>query len=277
MARINIEDCWWTDPRRSKLSKLLGGEEIADGVAVRMWRVAQEFWGKSRGLVPAKIWNTLEHGSKLLEANLAEERADGVYVCGSSQWLDWVIEQKEKARIAGQKSAEVRRKKHGSAQPKPKNPRTKAEQVPNAPRTKVNDTEPSVSGSNSVSGSGLGSEVTVSSKQTKAGAFIVGYKSRFLFAYGTKANVEGKDAGIAKRVAERLSFDEIEIYLDAFFQMPDSELKKKKHPVFLFETKINEIAVFAQSGEFTTNRQAQQVDNAVSISSQLQRIREGKL
>lgn len=270
MARINIEECWWIDPRRSKLIRLLGSESTADGEAVKMWRLAQEYWKNGRGFVPKEIFESLEVSSKLIEAGLAKLEGDFVYVKGSSQHLDWVYDQKAKQSAGGKKSAETRKRKFGSAQPpkKPAKPRSKIE---------VESKLLEVSGSGSLSGSGSDSEIPVSSKQTKAGAFIVGYKNRFFFAYGSKANVEGKDAGIAKRVAERLSFEEIEIYLEAFFQMPDAELKKKKHPVFLFENKINEIAVFAQSGEFTTMREAQMADNAISISSQLQRIRDGKI
>lgn len=113
MARINIEDCWWTDPRRSKLIKLLGGENQADGAAVRMWRLAQEFWKDGRKLIPQYIFETLEESQALLGCGLASLGEAGVYVRGSSQYLDWVIEQREKSKKGGQKSAQRARDSKG--------------------------------------------------------------------------------------------------------------------------------------------------------------------
>lgn len=106
MARINIEDCWWIDPRRERLGTLLGSMMVADAVVIRAWRVAQEFWGKGRNLVPKHVFETLEASSKLIEANLAIEYENGVYVRGSSQWLEWVNEEREKRKAGGQKSAQ---------------------------------------------------------------------------------------------------------------------------------------------------------------------------
>lgn len=118
MARINIEECWWTDPRREKLGKLVGGTEIADGLAIRMWRVAQEFWKAENKLIPLQIFKTLESSAFLIESGLAELRGESVYVRGSSQYFEWLKEKRESGSLGGKRSAEARRKKYGSAQPK---------------------------------------------------------------------------------------------------------------------------------------------------------------
>lgn len=146
MARINIEECWWSDLRRSKLSRLLGSEDLADAAAIRMWRMAQEFWARERSVIPFKVWETLEAGPKLIEARLAEERPDGVYVSGSSQYHDWMFDRREAGRAGGKKSAKVRLAKNGTAQPKvpenAANPEANAKQI-----------QPSYSSSYSSSGS----------------------------------------------------------------------------------------------------------------------------
>lgn len=125
MARINIEECWWSDPRRSSLSKMVGSDHIADGLAVQMWRLAQEFWSRDE-LIPKHIWATIEANGKLIQANLAEEREGGIYVRGSSQYLEWVAERRRAAKAGGKKSAEKRSKipKQTQANGKQKQPNT---------------------------------------------------------------------------------------------------------------------------------------------------------
>ncbi|OPZ23074.1 MAG: hypothetical protein BWZ03_00648 [bacterium ADurb.BinA186] len=59
--------------------------------------------------------------------------------------------------------------------------------------------------------------------------------------------------------------------------MPDAVLAKSKHPLNFFEMKLNEIVVFANSGLFTTQTQARQMDQSASTFDMLQQIREGKL
>lgn len=102
MARINIEDCWWTDPRRSALQRL--GMD-ADGLAVRAWRLAQDFWKNGRALVPKALFDTLDGAGSLLDVGLAEVRESLVYVRGSSAYLDWIHERRLQAKEAGKKSA----------------------------------------------------------------------------------------------------------------------------------------------------------------------------
>lgn len=148
MARLTIEDKWWTDPRRSKLIKLLGGEDEADLAAVRLWKLAQLFWGNGKKLIPLELFEVLEASPKLLEAKLAFIEADGVYAKGSGEYLSWLHEKRQSASEGGKKSAEARRKKTGSAQPqKPKAPK----QTRSTPEANSNTLEPS--GSGSISGS----------------------------------------------------------------------------------------------------------------------------
>jgi hypothetical protein len=118
MARINVEDSWWADPRRSRLVKRLGDEDRADGRALRMWRLAQEFWKENRGLVPREIFETLEDFEHLLDSKLADVRGDFVYVRGSNQHLDWLFEEKDKRRRGGQTSASRPRNEKGQLLPR---------------------------------------------------------------------------------------------------------------------------------------------------------------
>jgi hypothetical protein len=129
MARINIEECWWSDPRRSKLIRLLGGDtRKADGLAIEAWRLAQEFWKHGRQLVPNTHFQALDGGELLIESGLAVIKDDAVYIRGSSQYLEWVHEEREARRLGGINSANRPRDEKGRLLPKetPEDPETPA-------------------------------------------------------------------------------------------------------------------------------------------------------
>jgi hypothetical protein len=126
MARINIEECWWSDPRRDALRRALGSE-TQDQVAVQAWRLGQEYWARGK-LIPWKTYRALVGADALIEVGLAEVRetedprsnpvqaeskqdpsrlqACFVYVRGSSEYHSWVQERRLKGSTGGKKSAQ---------------------------------------------------------------------------------------------------------------------------------------------------------------------------
>lgn len=84
MARINIEQAWWSDSRRAMLGRLVGSQSQADGIMMSAWRTAQTYWSKGE-LVPTAIWETIEHHDLIVRTQLAFVRENGVYVAGSEQ------------------------------------------------------------------------------------------------------------------------------------------------------------------------------------------------
>lgn len=135
MARINIDDKLWSDPRFDALKRRMGGdEEKAAGRLLKIFRMAQEYWVTDDQLIPLSIWELYGFGD--VEAvGLAERTDKGVYIKGTSDRMQW-LKNKQKA---GQHSAEARRSKFGTAQPSSNRPRTDSEQVFENPRT---DSEP---------------------------------------------------------------------------------------------------------------------------------------
>jgi hypothetical protein len=107
----------------------------------------------------------------------------------------------------------------------------------------------------------------------KANAFVAAYCERFKVRWGDNPQIVGKDAGIVKRLSKDIPLEKFETYLDAFFEMPDAWLIKIKHPLSAFETKLNEIGVYANTGNFTTNRQVHQADDHVSNMLLLNQVR----
>ena len=115
MARINIEDCWWTDPRRIKLNALT--DDRGDGIALRMWRAAQTYWGRGKAKMPLHVFQKLEGHEALLQVELARVIAEEVYVRGSSEHHDWLIEKKKSASAGGKISAKRARDARGRLLP----------------------------------------------------------------------------------------------------------------------------------------------------------------
>jgi hypothetical protein len=97
--------------------RVLENPRLADSTAIAMWVLAQEFWKKGRSLVPKEIFETLDDADKLIECKLARLKGDFVYVCGSSQYLDWLFEEKEKRARGGRTSAQRPRDEKGRLLP----------------------------------------------------------------------------------------------------------------------------------------------------------------
>lgn len=173
MARLTVEQKWWSDPRRSFFMSRISKPEFADGVMIHLWRVAQEYWAED-SLLPMRVFNKILYWEQILESDLAELRTGPeldsntmfeipnspeqisktyVYVRGSKDFFSWIKEIRESRKLGGQKSAEARKQKYGSAQPKKDDSRTNSELTSNSARTESNSLEVSGSGSGSDSGS----------------------------------------------------------------------------------------------------------------------------
>lgn len=104
MARVNIEDKWWMDPRREQLGILLGSLTLADGVAVKFWRVSQDYWKTKKVGIPANIFRHIPYSDEFLSCSLAVQKDDFFYVLGSEEHHQWLIAKKEAGKRGGLKS-----------------------------------------------------------------------------------------------------------------------------------------------------------------------------
>lgn len=292
MARLNIEDCWWTDPRRSLLIKKLG-EERADIVAIRAWRLAQEFWKSNKGLVPDYLFQTLECWQDLIDAKLADVRGAFVYVRGSSAYLDWLREQKETASKAGKASAEARKKKTGTAQPNGRNAKkqsTEHSEKSNGNRTESNGIEPSVSGSYSVSGScsvsnldSLVSEAPSDDSVPKNSAskelnkkiwesYFEAYKSR----YGVEPVRNAKVNGIVSSLGKRLGEDAVAV-VAFFLTSNNSYYLQRTHAIDCCLRDAESLHVQWQKGRAITQKDVQEFSKKAVMAETLKAIKEGTI
>lgn len=243
MPRINIEEKWWTDPRRSKLARLLNSEELADGVAIKAWKLAFQYYGRGKGLVPRPMFECLAHFEKLLEVGLAEETENGVYCRGSHEsFQSWLDAQQQRIE-AGKKSAQVRQKKYGTAQPKPGNNRVNQLKNPerrsNDRRTNSNGARTSYSYSSSSSknkenlseGQILTNSPNEGSLSNSVSDLIAVYVTGWQAKYGAdkRPDLSGRTVGAMKRYLAETKLDEAKKLLDRYFASSDPWFARQGH------------------------------------------------
>ena len=172
MARINIEEKWWNDPRRRTLEILLRSQ-ITEQVVVHAWRTGYDFWCKKEGasLIPGSLFIHMHGYKELIQSELAvlypstvlidpinfrthvehipaivqQDATDPnvirqchVYLVGMRDVLLNYIEMRIKKSLAGKASAQKRLLVYGTSQPIP-------EQNPNTPRTEPEQRRTSLS------------------------------------------------------------------------------------------------------------------------------------
>lgn len=99
MARINVEDSIYKDPRFIDLIVRSGGcLDRALGIMVRTWTVAQEFYLRPSGMVPLKVWNDRRIPMSVVEAGLAEIVGDFVRVKGDHEQFKWLKQRSDAGR-----------------------------------------------------------------------------------------------------------------------------------------------------------------------------------
>lgn len=267
MARLNIEDEFFDDV--AAVGARMGDIDRAAGQALRLIRYAQTQIKKG---VAITYQDFSERFSDMLMPEFARRVGDMIEVRGAKTHFAWLDQKREAGSAGGKESAKRPRNSKGQL--------TKAKQTPSDEvQAKPSDIQPSYSSSysSSYSDSHSNSSITQISPKANANDFIVAYCDRFKGRWGENPHITGKDAGIAKRLGKTLSLAKFSHYLDAFFEMPDAWLVKIKHPLSAFETKLNEIVVFANTGQFTTNKQSQQADESVSNALLMRKIDEGKI
>lgn len=176
MARINVDDKWWNDPRRKKLGLLLKDTDLADGIMLSLWRLAFDYYKDDAKGIPEHVFECVRGCSEIKQSMLVDVRNKEVYVRGSSEHFAWILKHTEKKRAAGKKSAEARRQKYGTSQPQAPKEDEIVEQTPNTSRTDSNTPEPSSSSSSSFS---LSSSGKSSKKRNLGENNIVGIRPEY--------------------------------------------------------------------------------------------------
>lgn len=124
MARLNIEDKVFKEQGFQDLMIDVRSRHLAKGIVLELFQLAQEFWFPDMLPIPMDRFKAAGLPEILFQpGGLCELNDSGVYVRGSKDAFQWLFD----ASNAGKKSAEVRKAKTGSAQPK--KPKTEVESI----------------------------------------------------------------------------------------------------------------------------------------------------
>lgn len=255
MARINIEECWWSDIRRSKLIKLIGCEDLADAAAIRMWRLAQEHWGRERQCVPIHVFEVLEAGPKLIQAGLAEVRGDVVYVRGSSQYHEWLLEKRDAAKKGGKKSAQRPRNAKGQLQKTSK-------QTPSKGPSEPKQTQASYSYSSSGSCSDSNSDKLAISEKSPVNP-VSFYCDLWQEKNGKNPDIRPKEAGQITGLAKDVGLTRACEIMRAYFSMPDPFFIKRGYDVSTMLSNLAAIQQFEANGKIVTRKVQEQFETEI--------------
>jgi hypothetical protein len=269
MARVNAEECWWSDPRRTKLAFAVGSQALADGMALNAWRLAQEFWSRGK-LIPWHTASALEGFEALLSTGLArlhetqdptssqvdprsiqadpsQAQALFVYVRGSSEYHSWARDQRNGSSLGGQKSAQRPRDAKG---------RLVATSKVDPSRSKV--VQASDSGSVSVSDSNTKTKdlKAPDGPQSEIGLFVGTYVKAYQNAYPPKdggkpprPDLSGKVQGQIKRYLQDVPIGRACELIQVYCQMEDSWFKTKCHDFGTFLENQNKVSLALDTGE----------------------------
>lgn len=223
MPRLNIEENYWTDPRRVKLILKLGSAAIADGYMLQAWRLAQDHWIPERSLIPHAKWEAAEFPAVIFEIGFAERQEDGVYIRGIEEQCQWWFEavdyRREAGRTGGRISAQRPRDSKGRLLPRvvqadPSNPSNPSE-------PKQGPTHPSLSSSSSSSSS---RDLSVNTQRS------VDVWKDTLKHFGINRNlIAGEDVQIARAVQQYGGDAVSHALLGARFEEETENFSPKKH------------------------------------------------
>jgi hypothetical protein len=108
MARINIEEKMFDDPRFNALQRALP-PFVAEGIMLRLFKMAQFYWCEYsreqkrclRNPIPKQIYKFGGFPQEVIDVGLVEEVENGFYVRGSEEHFSWLIQKKESGSKGG--------------------------------------------------------------------------------------------------------------------------------------------------------------------------------
>ena len=89
MARINIEEKWWGDPRRQLICDAAGDSYRVDGVFLRIIKTAQEYIKEGKP-IPHKLFSQFPFSSLFIDHGMCESTENGVWLDGAQKHLGWL-------------------------------------------------------------------------------------------------------------------------------------------------------------------------------------------
>lgn len=225
MARINVEDEWFSDPRRERFAILLSkknnesldeGYLRADGMSIRIWHFAQKYWFKKE-LIPLHAWNGAGFDDLFFECGLAEKKDDGIYVRGSKRHFEWYFEKceklKERASLGGKaRQAAAKRDQSGRFEAKNIQPTPAESQLTSSPTSPSSSSSSSSSKTKNAHSEKCAAEISEKS-ETKTQVFD------FESLYKKYPRKKGKKRGLEscfRQIKTQESFGQLSLAIDNY-------------------------------------------------------------
>jgi hypothetical protein len=313
LARLNVDDAWFDDPRRDNLIERIGSIK-ADGVALKMWRLAQTYF-REGNRVSSDLYFKIPHAQDFLDVKLARVEGSEVYICGSNERFAWLQTKTEAASKAGKASAAARAAKYGSAQPKkPSNESSNGTQTTRSnDRTErsgfSNATEPSSSSSSSSSSSPSSSDSSVLTNGTAdAGAqqsfeevlkaprkpgkkkapevpghlvaeAVRHYCDAWKVAYRAERSpdIGGYGTGKLKNMVRDFGVDRTKALISAYLKMPDRFYVQKRHDIHTLSVNLTAVGHFAESRRHITQAELAKLDRDATNANTMEAIEKGDI
>lgn len=213
MARLNIEDSLFTDRRFQDLVAKTGNPDLALGIVVSAFLLAQKTWIEHGG-IPIDRWP--DSLNILLECKLASVSGSLIYVTGSKEQFAW-LEQKSNAGKKGGKSKSPKKLKTLAQNSKRGRSETETE-----PKREVNAPKPltlSLSLSPTLS-TNSNSEVSFDEKNSSSAEVVEltptqqvweSYENAYLLRWKQKPVRNAQVNSQIKKLVEKLGMDAVEV------------------------------------------------------------------
>jgi hypothetical protein len=231
VARINVEDSLYTDPRFRALTRKVGCEDKALGMCIRLWRLAQSHWAKG-GMIPPEDFE-LEDLDIMLTVRLAEKRQGYIYARGSEEHFDWY-----RQRVEASKKGVAKRQLQNLGEPE----QQKNDSPVNPPALTLALTHINTSPS---SDDDVPKAKAKRAKTPSLGTneFLASYSELYQDRYRTKPVIGPKIASIAKRIIREVGLDQAKALLPVFVKSDHPYAVQRGHDLVAMEQNLQALSL----------------------------------
>lgn len=248
-------------------------EELADGAAVGLWRLAQSYVEGGRAVIPHGVFGSTVAKPKLIEANLVKEESNGFYVVGSAEYLSWLEKKRKAGSKGGSAKSETKKKTlkqyRSKTEARPKQDRSTAEAKPKPLPTSSSSSSSSFSNSCS-------SNLFTASEKTHGSEVWESYSKAFFERYGVNPVRNAKTNSQCKQLGERLGRDAHEV-IAFYLAHNDAWYLKRQHDLGSLLQAAESLHTQWQRGQAVTGAQVRQFEKQSTNLDLLEKVKRGEL
>lgn len=253
MARINIENKYWSDLRRSTLIAKIGDHFRVDGIMLNVWKLAEHYWIPHRKMIPFPVWKSIGIPDEIIAVGFAEIiDNEFIYVKGTRENFEWRFNRMSSGRRGGMETAK-------------KNSKQRSSKIKQTAASPSSSSSSSFSSSSSISPSGLKNSETFAS-------YAAAYETR----YGTTPIRNAKVNSQLKQFIERVGAEEAPRVAEYFVNHTSQFYQSRGHTIGLLLADSEKLRT-----EWKTSREIAGQNSAEARSAGnmelLRKVRSGEL